>query len=233
MQQNHELKDQHITRQIDLIPAAILEMPVTIIGCGSIGSFTALALAKMGWRHLHLIDMDKVDIVNMSCQFHGFKDIGIFKAFALAERIKEMTGGTTTCSWENKKWEGETYPGVVIPAVDNLAVRRHVWEAHLDSFQTKFIVDARMGAEVASLYVMNPQDPKDRSSYPKSLTDDSKASEAPCTAKSTTYTAIMLGGLIAQAVKDALTSKPYLRTADWNLKQYIFRGWMSDGTPIR
>lgn len=226
-----ELKDQHLTRQIDLIPTAILSTPVTIIGCGSIGSFAALALAKMGWRHLHLIDMDRVDIVNMSCQFHGFKDIGKGKAEALSNRLVDMTNGTTTCSFESTKWEGQTFPGVVIPAVDNLAVRKHVWEAHLNSFKTKFIVDARMGAEIASLYVVNPASTKDRVSYPKSLTDDEKAVQAPCTAKSTTYTAMLLGGLVAQATKDALCSPLYLKSADWNLKNYTFQGWMSDGKP--
>lgn len=221
------MKDEHITRQYDLVPPHILETPVTIIGAGSIGSFTALALAKMGWRRLTVIDFDKVDIVNMSCQMHRHGDIGKPKASALADIIHEFTGGLTTVKAVNEKWNGEAFPGIVISAVDSLEVRSKIWNAHLDSYQTKFIIDARMGAEVASLYVMNPQDVNDRKTYPKSLTSDERAVQAPCTAKSTTYTAILIGGLIAQATKECLLVPNYLKSVDWNIKEHRFTAWTS------
>ena len=221
-----ELTNQHISRQIDLIPLKILDEKITIIGAGATGSFTTLALAKMGFKNITVIDFDTVDIVNMSCQFYGFSDIGRPKVEALKDNIEFMTNGNTRVEAVNDRWTGKAFPGIVIAAVDSLDTRKAIWEAHLMSFQTKFIIDPRMGAEVASLYVMNPHNLRDRESYPKSLTSDERALQVPCTQRSTTYTSMMLSGMIAQAVRDCLlTPEQYLRTMDWSIKTYSFRGW--------
>lgn len=219
------IKMEHISRQIDLIPIEILGAPITIIGAGAIGSFTTLALAKMGFKNIAVIDFDNVDTVNMSCQFYSFADIGKPKVQALKENIERMTLGMTKIHAVNDKWNGKAFPGIVISAVDSLETRRNIWDAHLMSFQTKFIIDSRMGAEVASLFVMNPHNDRDRESYPKSLTSDDKAAQVPCTQKSTTYTAIMLSGMVAQCVRDVLLGSQYMRTMDWDIKNYSFRGW--------
>ena len=41
-----EIKNEHLTRQIDLIPTRVLNIPITVIGCGAIGGWTTLMLAK-------------------------------------------------------------------------------------------------------------------------------------------------------------------------------------------
>lgn len=227
-----ELINQHISRQIDLIPTKILGERITIIGAGAIGSFAALSLAKMGFTNLTVIDFDDVDIVNMSCQFYGFQDIGKPKVDALKHNIEAMTGGHTKVMAINEKWEGQTFPGIVVSAVDSLETRKAIWEAHLFSFQTKYIIDPRMGAEVASLYVMNPHNDRDRKTYPKSLTSDDEAVQLPCTQKSTTYTAIMLGSLVSQSIRDCLMSTNYPRSVDWSIKNYQFRCFSSESTVI-
>lgn len=210
---------------MDLIPLAVLETPVTVIGAGSLGSFTILTLAKMGWRNIKVVDHDDVDIVNMSCQFHGFNDIGKKKVISLAERIESMTGGTTKIIASPERWEGQTYNGVVVSAVDSMLVRKEIYEAHKMSFGTKYIIDPRMGAEVAAIYVINPHDLNDRRSYENSLSDDSKTVQEPCTAKSTTYTAILVGALVGQLVKDCLTKTNYQWSIDWNIKEGKYISW--------
>jgi molybdopterin/thiamine biosynthesis adenylyltransferase len=227
-----ELINQHISRQIDLIPTKILKEQITIIGAGAIGSFAAMSLAKMGFERLTVIDFDDVDIVNMSCQFYGFQDIGMPKVDALKRNIETMSGGTTRVNAINAKWEGQTFAGIVVAAVDSLETRRAIWDAHLMSFQTKFIIDPRMGAEVASLYVMNPHNDRDRKTYPKSLTSDDEAIQLPCTQKSTTFTAIMLGSLVSQSIRDCLMSSKYPRAIDWSLKDYQFRCFSSDYSSV-
>jgi len=52
---------------------------VTIVGLGSLGSFTALLLAKNG-VNLNLIDFDKISVENLSSQLYSRKDIKKYKA---------------------------------------------------------------------------------------------------------------------------------------------------------
>jgi hypothetical protein len=222
------IKYEHISRQIDLIPVEILNEPITIIGAGSIGSFAALALAKMGFHRLTVIDHDKVDTVNMSCQFHGFLDIGEHKVTALKKRIEEITLGHTKVTALVEKWEGRPIDGIVVAAVDSMSVRKHIWDVAKTNFKTKFIVDARMGAELALLYTMNPHDLKDREDYPKSLYSDDASEPVPCTQKSTTHCAVLLGATVAQAIKDCLMSplSGYPRTIEWSIKGYSMQAWL-------
>ena len=77
-----ELKNQHISRQLDLVPIDILDAPITVIGAGAISSWVALGLAKSGFKRIAVFDHDKVDIVNMSSQFYGIDDVNTEKVKA-------------------------------------------------------------------------------------------------------------------------------------------------------
>src|SRR3989304_1851615 len=79
-------------RQLELVPPEALETPVAVVGCGGIGSFAALALAKMGCRHLTLYDDDKVEEHNLPNQLYRPADVGRPKAEALAEIVRAFTG---------------------------------------------------------------------------------------------------------------------------------------------
>ena len=93
--------------------------------------------------------------------------------------------------------------GIIISAVDSMSARKAIWEAHKDyPFGVRAIIDPRMGAEHALLYVMNPGDEADIEAYERSLYADDEAVQEPCTAKATIYTANMLAGLVCKAVKD-------------------------------
>ncbi len=215
------LINEHLTRQSDLIPSDKLGIPITIIGAGAVGSWTALALAKMGCTCIEVWDFDKVDTVNLNSQFYPVSAVGQPKVRALEKLIEDFTGSIGTITTWNKPYTAGTFPGIVITAVDSMAVRKLVWEQHKNvSFPTKVIIDPRMGAEQASLYVMNPMSEQDQISYEKSLYSDEASVQEPCTAKATIYTANLIAGLICKAVKDQIVGKPnYLRTAQWNIAE--------------
>lgn len=196
-------KHQHLIRQFDLIPLEVLNTPINIIGAGAIGSFTALSLAKMGFNNITVYDNDKIDVENMNCQFFRFSDIGKYKTEALFELIKDFT--KTEISYITGLWENKPLEGIVIAAVDNMATRKAILEAHFGANpNTKLIVDARMSAEQALLYTVNPFSTKDKESYSKSLYSDSEAIQERCTAKSTIYTVNIIAGMIVTAVKGFL-----------------------------
>lgn len=224
------INTDHLTRQMDLIPLGCLGTPITVIGAGAIGSFTTLALAKMGFGNITVWDHDHIDIENMNCQFYRRSDIGYPKVGALRQLVLEFTG--IEINGKQDKYESGIFPGIVISAVDNMAVRKNIWLNHVNkSPMTKIILDPRMGAEAALLFAMSPMEPKDQKAYSNSLYTDEAAVHERCTAKATMYTACMLSGLVAQVAKDyAMDHSNPLRSAQWSIKDYQFTGFRRDGT---
>jgi hypothetical protein len=218
------LSNEHLTRQLDLLPPEKTEVPITIIGAGAIGSFTTLALAKMGFQDIKVFDFDSLEIENMNCQFYRFSDIGRPKVEALRDLVKDFSN--VEIDARNEQYQAGCFKGIVISAVDSMAVRKKIWDNHKGmSPHTKLILDPRMGAETAMLYVMSPMDEADISSYEKTLYSDENAVQERCTAKATMYTACMLSGLVSKAVKDIVTDGPYPRIAVWSIKDNDFQAW--------
>ncbi len=218
------LENQHLTRQMDLIPINVLGEEITIIGAGAIGSWTALALAKMGFGNIKVFDFDQIDIENLNSQFFPMSKLGTNKAIAIKTLVREFTG--VNIDARATAYERGVFPGIVISAVDSMKVRNLIWHNHREkSPGTRAIIDPRMGAETALLYVMNPMDEDDIASYEKSLYSDDDAVQERCTGKATIYTANMLAGLVCKAVKDLVTRKDYLRIAQWDISQNAFMGF--------
>jgi len=210
-------KQQALVRQSELIPLDALEVPITIIGAGAVGSFTALSLVKMGFENITVYDFDKIETANMNCQFYRISDIGKFKVEALKELIKDFTG--VEIEAKNERYEGGTFPGIVIMAVDSMAVRRLIWDNHKEvAFNTKLIVDARMAIENVLCYAMKPLVEKDIASYEKTLYTDANAVEERCTNKAIVFTVMSIAGLISKILKDFVTDKPYSRVTFWSIE---------------
>lgn len=212
MQSNHV----HLTRQLDLIPLDILDTPINIIGAGAIGSFTALALAKMGFHNITSIDFDYIDVENMNCQFFRFKDIGKAKVIALQELIKDFTNIKINAI--NDQWSGKIMDGITICAVDSMTVRKQVFDLYnRKAFKSIAVIDPRMGAESAALYSYSPLNPKEVDEYEKTLYSDENAIQERCTSKATIYAALGLSSLVCSTVKELLVSKTYPRQIIWDL----------------
>lgn len=221
---SHSVNNEHLTRQYDILPPEKTSVPITIIGAGAIGSLTTLSLAKMGFSDITIYDFDEIEVENMNCQFYRFKDIGSKKVFALQDLIKDFTGVEIKAIPE--KYESGIFKGIVISAVDSMAVRKLIWDNHRGkTINTKYIIDPRMGAEEAMMYTMNPMDLKDIESYEKTLYTDDNAVHERCTAKATMYTASMLSGLVAKSVKDIVTEGQIPRVAIWSIKHNDFMCW--------
>src|SRR5574343_167145 len=82
---------EHLTRQSDLIPEKVLTVPVTIIGAGATGSWTALLLTKMGMSNINIFDFDDVEVENMCSQFYKPSDISNAKVNSLKTNILNFT----------------------------------------------------------------------------------------------------------------------------------------------
>ena len=205
---------KYLTRQLDIIPVDKLEMPVTIIGCGAIGSFTGLALAKMGVTKIRVYDMDTVSEENMNNQFFRISDIGTNKAVALASLIKDFTGVVVDAHpYRFEQVAGLT--GIVITAVDTMSARKDIYTTIREmSPGVQYIIDPRMSAEFYAQYTCTPK----TSWYKNTLYSDSEAVAQRCTAKSTIYTATLAAGLISKTVKNIITGEPHPYNIQWDIK---------------
>lgn len=216
-------KNNHLVRQAEIIPVEKQDIGITIIGAGAIGSFAALALVKSGFENVRVWDFDKVSIENMSCQGYRKKDIDKTKVSALAEIVQDFT------EIQIETREGEWTAGydenpIVILAVDSMKVRKEIYEAiKAKCFNVKYIIDPRMGAEVAALYTMNPH--QEGAAYEKTLYTDDNAVQERCTAKATNYTANMLAGLVVKTVKNLALEQDYPRISHWDIAANSFDSW--------
>lgn len=223
------LNNEHLTRQLDLLPIDKLGEPITIVGAGAIGGWVTLALAKMGFGNLRVFDFDEVEVENLSCQIYGRKSLGTSKVQSLGLYVKALAGVDIQAVPE--RYTGGVCNGIVIAAVDSMEVRKLIWQSHKGiSGNTRAIIDPRMGAETALLYVMNPMSAKDAESYEKTLYSDEAAVREPCTRKATAYCALALSGLVCAQVKSLVTGNPYSRITQWDIPKGAMQAWESSST---
>lgn len=223
-----ERNTDHLMRQLDIIPMEKLGESITVIGAGAIGSFTVLALVKMGFENITVYDFDKVSVENMNCQWYRFKDIGKQKVEALADLIYDFTG--VGIKVMNEKFDGNPVQvaelgRIVITAVDSMLVRTAIWGVCKDNPRVYWYIDPRMAAEYAMSYVMNPNNTKDIGSYEKTLYSDENAVQETCTAKATMYTATMIAGYVAKHVKDIVCGEKFARVTHWDIKMNNLSNW--------
>lgn len=207
--------NRHLTRHADLIPDVAYKNNITIVGAGAIGSFLALQLVKMGFDNLYVYDYDEVDIVNMSCQFYRFSDIGKPKAVALRELVFNFTD--TDIHTINKAWQkGDALQDIVVNASDSMQVRKQLLNAAIEN-KSSWFIDARMGPESAMIYAVDLRDKERVASYRKTLYSDEDAVQERCTAKATIYTANLVSGMVSKIIKNITCKQNYPHTTLWSI----------------
>lgn len=222
------MKDLYLTRQAEIMSKEQRAVNITIIGAGAVGSFTSLALAKMGYANQTVIDFDSIDPENMNCQFYRTSDIDLPKVVALKMLVKDFTGTEIKTDYRKILPTDSIQSDIVISAVDNMEVRRHLFETS----SCKYLIDPRMAAEYATMRVVDMSSEEDKKNYAKSLFTDAEAVQQRCTAKSTMYTVLLLSGQIAKAVKDLSTENTYLQSFDWNIEKNAIIAFNNEGIKL-
>ena len=207
-------------RQLDIVSESELQIPISVIGAGGIGSPVCLALAKMGCGHLTVYDDDKVEIHNLPNQFYRLEDLGKPKVMALSEIVRSFTG--TEITPREERVESQRLSGLVVSGVDSMASRQQIWEkAARYKPGVGLYIDARMGAEVCRIYTIRPVDPDDVRLYESTLYSDAEAEEEPCTARAIIYNVLSVAGLVANQVKKYVKGEPLAREIIMDLKTLI------------
>lgn len=203
-------------RSFDLTPESIRTTRIDIIGCGSIGSYTALCLAKIGAERMTLHDAENVAPENIGPQLFGPNDIDRPKVSALNVHLQTLTGITAQTCAELVTSRSTLFGSIVISCVDSMKAREEILSACKST--ARYFIDARIGAERALIYTTDLHDRQSLARYRTTLYSDAQASTDPCTAKATAYTAFLVGGHIAKNVTDLLGRDARAPVIQWNIR---------------
>jgi hypothetical protein len=208
MQRAEILDETRFARQLDVLPPSKIREAITIVGAGAIGSFTALALSKMGFRKLTLLDPDVVQPHNLPVQFFGESDLGTPKVEA-SKKLLENFGKVRVKAVQRTVGRRSSLKGLTIVAVDNMDARKTIWEGLKGNIQVPLLIEARMGLEVLRVYAVRPFDPEDASFYENTLYSSQEAVREPCTARAILYTVLAAAAEISSQVKRFVVGEPF------------------------
>jgi molybdopterin/thiamine biosynthesis adenylyltransferase len=193
--------ENRFIRQQELVNQEKLStLSVTIIGCGAVGSFTSLSLAKMGIRQLTLIDHDEIDSVNLPNQFFREDDLDRKKVVACSEILQLFDSEVQVFPQPRSFIKGKLETDIVIASVDSMDVRKRIWDAVSTQRRAKLLIDPRMAAHVVQVYSVIPGDPSSTKAYESTLISESQALPDRCTARSIIYAVLPLAALICRQV---------------------------------
>lgn len=118
---------------------------VAVCGLGGLGSNIAIALARAGVGHLHLIDFDRVDLTNLNRQQYAVGQLGQYKTDALRETLSlvspycDVTCDTIQVTEENLPdlLKTEDY---ICEAFDRSEAKAMLVSGVLEHFPEKYLV---------------------------------------------------------------------------------------------
>ena len=201
------INESHYLRQLGLIHPEKLNVPILIVGAGNIGSWTALALMKLGCQNVTVIDHDHVEEHNVGSQLYSSADIGETKVAAMNKRIGLIAESQPVV--QEQQWT-PTMPlddfQIIISAVDNINVRRDLFMALQGS--GKIFIDGRMGGNSITVYTIPMQDEEKVKMYAETLFERKDALEVPCSERSVVYNCFIMAGYITNVIAHLANNHP-------------------------
>ena len=203
----------NINKHVDYFnPLSDLKHPITIIGCGAIGSTVAVMLARMGIPNIKLYDFDIVTAHNIANQTFRHKDINETKPKALREILEEINPEIEVVI--NGEYNQQKLSGHVFLAVDNIDLRRKIATDNKDNLYIKAMYDFRMRLIDAQHYAADWQDKNSVNTFIASMQfshEDAKA-ETPTNACGTSLNIITtVNGIVSLGLQNFIH---YTKTGD-------------------
>lgn len=174
---------------------ALAECRVIIIGCGAVGSNTALLAARMGFMRFDLWDLDQVEPHNLPNQAYDVAHIGMQKVDALRAvltRFNPEVDVSTHAEFftaDSKIHEG----GPLVVATDSFDSRRAIGAVFKLNPQIMGVFETRLGFDYGQVNLVDNLDSSQVDVWLSSLGNDKETPEGPCNRK-------ICGTLVANTV---------------------------------
>lgn len=192
-------------RQRDLVPREKLQtLSATVIGVGAIGRQVALQLATLGVGQLQLVDLDVVELSNVTTQGYASGDIGRSKVEVTADDIRRLDPNLEVVCIADRYRPRLEVTDVMFCCVDSISARNVIWKG--TGSRSTFWVDGRMRGE--SLRVLAAVDELTREQYSQSLFEPGEAQIGGCTNGGTYYAATIAAGLMVTQLVRWLRGEP-------------------------
>lgn len=190
------------TRQSGIIDATKLTQKILIVGAGSVGGWTALALGKLGCSSITVMDFDTVELHNVGPQIYKVIDEDSKKVEALQERLGFLLENpieVIDAKW-TPQFDMSDYD-IVIVAVDNITNRREIFEKlQKVNDNTHLVIDARMASYGIEIYTYDPFLVDTCKAYQDTLFEESETREIPCSERSVVFNVFVVAGMIADII---------------------------------
>lgn len=169
-------------KQINLIDAEEVNIPINVIGCGALGSWLVLFLLKMGFKNITVYDFDSIEEHNIPNQCFSEKQVGMAKVNAMEalcrmfnkdaqERVKFVNQKITL----REVWDME---GIILCAVDSMRVRKEIYMNSIKRKDCDLFIEARLSIWGAYVYTLTQNTIFEK--YEETLYDDEEAEVSPC-----------------------------------------------------
>lgn len=200
-------------------------MNITLIGCGSTGSYIAFLLSKMGIKNITLIDDDTIEAANVPVQIYNLEDIGLHKVEALATLLSKHnnhTGSHLDIYYSKVTVDSDNLildmHSLVIVCVDSMEARKVIYNKIKD-IPIK-LIDTRYGGEGFSIQVVDLLDDEDKAKYEASLNIDTK--DLPCGENGIVTAIASLAAEVVNIVKKMENREPYPKIIKRQMQTYRF-----------
>jgi len=197
-----DIKERY-SRQSLLVPEKIIQLPISIIGCGAIGRNVALQLISIGAETLDLYDFDIVEESNIASQGFLESQLGMTKVRAVKDSCLNINAAALIAIHEERFVKSNQLQEVVFCCVDTMEGRKLISNAAKRQ-QKSFFIDGRMSGETARILSFNPSNEKDYDYYNSTLLSDEQAHTGTCTAKSTIYCSNIISGFMISVLTKRL-----------------------------
>ena len=161
----------NLSRQAKLIDTnKINNYTIKVFGVGSVGSHTALTLAKIGFKNIEVYDRDIVSEENISAQAYMIKHIGMTKVEAISNLIFEYAGITPIQFFGSitPETDIEILPNTIYMCLfDSIEARKMVFDK-LKGYPVLFI-DSRIGGFNMRYYFIRCDNSIEVEEYEKTL----------------------------------------------------------------
>jgi threonine dehydrogenase-like Zn-dependent dehydrogenase len=194
---------------------------VAVIGVGGIGAVTALCLAKMGVKYMSLYDFDEVGPENLATQLLSVSGVGKLKVDDVQETLARFSDEINVLPLVTKVDSQTDLTGdLIVCAVDTIEARKEVFGAVLNGSHTRWFLDTRMSAMEYQHFLVDLEHERAWNAYADMLDalDDTNVPDAPCTMKSTFFTAMMAAAHAGNILKEIVTGEAISHRLVHNMK---------------